>query len=153
MRLKGKTALITGSTGAIGTATYKLYYAEGADIVMVGKSERKLQDLMGSFGDKSKQRMIVANSKDERGVRNAVNFANDQFGSLDIVFANAGTEGVVKPLTEFTVEEFNEFLSVNVVGIWLYMKHSIPLMQKQRSDSFIAVSSGGGVVGVNGQLP
>ena len=151
MRLENKTAVISGATGAIGAATCKLYHSEGANIVMVGRSENKLQDLMESFDDKSKLRTIVANSKDEKEIRNAVHFANDQFGSLDIVLANAGTEGVVKPLTEFTVDEFNEFLSVNVVGIWLYMKHSIPLMQKQRSGSFIAVSSGGGVVGFNGQ--
>ena len=153
MRLENKTAVISGATGAIGAATCKLYHSEGANIVMVGRSENKLQDLMESFDDKSKLRTIVANSKDEKEIQDAVHFANDQFGSLDIVLANAGTEGVVKPLTEFTLDEFNEFLSVNVVGIWLYMKHSIPLMQKQRSGSFIAVSSGGGVVGFNGQLP
>ena len=151
MRLENKTAVISGATGAIGAATCKLYHSEGANIVMIGRSENKLQDLMESFDDKSKLRTIVANSKDEKEIRNAVHFANDQFGSLDIVLANAGTEGVVKPLTEFTVDEFNEFLSVNVVGVWLYMKHAIPLMQKQRSGSFIAVSSGGGVVGFNGQ--
>ena len=119
MRLENKTAVISGATGAIGAATCKLYHSEGANIVMVGRSENKLQDLMESFDDKSKLRTIVANSEDEKEIRNAVHFANDQFGSLDIVLANAGTEGVVKPLTEFTVDEFNEFLSVNVVGIWL----------------------------------
>ena len=153
MRLEGKTALISGATGAIGAATCRLYHSEGANIVMVGRTEEKLQDLIASFDDKSKLRTIVANSQNENEIQTAVQFANDQFGSLDIVLANAGTEGAVKQLTEFTVDEFNEFLSINVVGVWLYMKHSIPLMQKQRSGSFIAVSSGGGVVGFNGQLP
>ena len=110
---------------------------------MVGRTEERLRDLIASFDDKSKLRTIVANSQHEKEIQTAVHFASDQFGSVDIVLASAGTEGAVKQLTEFTVDEFNEIRSINVAGVWLCMKHSISLMQKQRSGPFIAVSSGG----------
>ena len=102
---------------------------------MVGRTEEKLQDLIASFDDSSKLRTIVANSQNENEIQTAVQFANDQFGSLDIVLANAGTEGAVKQLTEFTVDEFNEFLSINVVGVWLYMKHSCLLCKNKVAHS------------------
>ena len=153
MRLKNKTAVISGATGGIGEATSRLYASEGANVVMVGRSKEKLDELFSTFDDTSNISTFIADSQDENAIKECIDFANNEYGSVDIVFANAGTEGQVKPLTEFTVEEFNNVLSVNVVGVWLYMKYALPIMQKQKSGSFIAVSSAAGVVGFNGTCP
>ena len=137
MRLKNKTAVISGATGGIGEATSKLFSAEGANVVMVGRDEEKLNTLYNSFDDKSKLSTYVADSNNEDSIKDCINFAKDKYGSIDVVFANAGTEGEVKPLTEYTKDEFNNVLSVNVIGVWLYMKHALPIMQNQKNGSFI----------------
>ncbi|MAH79237.1 MAG: oxidoreductase [Gammaproteobacteria bacterium] len=153
MRLKNKTAIVTGATGGIGTATSKRYLEEGANLVMVGRSEEKLMNLMKSLDNPSNALTCVADSKDESAINKCINTTYEKFGSVDIVMANAGTEGIVKPLTDFTVEEFNDVIDVNVVGVWLYMKYAFPIMQKQKSGSFIAVASTAGLVGFNGLCP
>ena len=153
MRLKNKTAIFTGATGGIGTATSKRYLEEGANLVMVGRSEEKLMNLMKSLDNPSNALTCVADSKDESAINKCINTTYEKFGSVDIVMANAGTEGIVKPLTDFTVEEFNDVIDVNVVGVWLYMKYAFPIMQKQKSGSFIAVASTAGLVGFNGLCP
>jgi NAD(P)-dependent dehydrogenase (short-subunit alcohol dehydrogenase family) len=153
LRLKNKTAIVTGATGGIGTATSKRYLEEGANLVMVGRSEEKLMNLLKSLDNPSNALTCVADSKDESAINKCINTTYEKFGSVDIVMANAGTEGIVKPLTDFTVEEFNDVIDVNVVGVWLYMKYAFPIMQKQKSGSFIAVASTAGLVGFNGLCP
>ena len=153
MRLANKTAIITGATGGIGEATSKRFLEEGANVALVGRSEEKLNTLMSNLGNPDNAIYCIADSKDEEAIKSSINSTHDKFGSVDIVMANAGTEGIVKPLTEFTVEEFNDVIDVNVVGVWLFMKHSMPIMQKQKAGSFIAVASTAGLVGFNGLCP
>ena len=153
MRLNNKTAIVTGATGGIGAATSKRYLEEGANLVMVGRSEEKLISLMKSLDNPSNALTCVADSKDESAISKCISRTYEKFGSVDIVMANAGTEGIVKPLTDFTVEEFNDVIDTNVIGVWLYMKYAFPIMQKQKSGSFIAVASTAGLVGFNGLCP
>ncbi len=153
MRLNSKTAIVTGATGGIGAATSKRYLEEGANLVMVGRSEEKLISLMKSLDNPSNALTCVADSKDESAISKCISRTYEKFGSVDIVIANAGTEGIVKPLTDFTVEEFNDVIDTNVIGVWLYMKYAFPIMQKQKSGSFIAVASTAGLVGFNGLCP
>ena len=112
MRLKNKTAIVTGATGGIGAATSKRYLEEGANLVMVGRSEEKLINLMKSLDNPSNALTCVADSKDESAINKCISTTYEKFGSVDIVMANAGTEGIVKPLTDFTVEEFNDVIDV-----------------------------------------
>ena len=153
MRLNNKTAIVTGATGGIGAATSKRYLEEGANLVMVGRSEEKLLSLMKSLDNPSNALTCIADSKDESAISKCISRTYEQFGSVDIVVANAGTEGIVKPLTDFTIEEFNDVIDTNLIGVWLYMKYAFPIMQKQKSGSFIAVASTAGLVGFNGLCP
>ena len=153
MRLNNKTAIVTGATGGIGAATSKRYLEEGANLVMVGRSEEKLLSLMKSLDNPSNAITCIADSKDESAISKCISRTYEQFGSVDIVVANAGTEGIVKPLTDFTIEEFNDVIDTNLIGVWLYMKYAFPIMQKQKSGSFIAVASTAGLVGFNGLCP
>ena len=144
---------VTGATGGIGAATSKRYLEEGANLVMVGRSEEKLLSLMKSLDNPSNAITCIADSKDESAISKCISRTYEQFGSVDIVMANAGTEGIVKPLTDFTIEEFNDVIDTNLIGVWLYMKYAFPIMQKQKSGSFIAVASTAGLVGFNGLCP
>ena len=153
MRSKGKSVVITGATGAIGSATAKRFLSEGANVVLVGRSEDKLRTLSESLNHSKAITTYVAEALDEVAVKQSLECCIDTFGSLDVVFANAGTEGAVKPIDTYSAEEFNHTLTVNVTGVWLYLKYSLPLMKGQEKGSFIAVASGAGVVGFPGLGP
>lgn len=153
MRLNGKSVVITGATGAIGSATAKRFLLEGANVVLVGRSEKKLETLADALGNPDQIITAVAEALDEVAVKQSLDYCVDFFGGLDAVFANAGTEGPVKPIDAYSMEEFNQTLMVNVTGVWLYLKHSLPKMKTQGNGSFIAVASGAGVVGFPGLGP
>ena len=146
-RLEGKTALITGATGGIGEATAKRYLEEGANVVLAGRSEAKLKDTRDRLSAYSAMTQSVGDAADEADVQRAVSTAVETFGGLDILVANAGTEGVITPLTQQTVEDFNQVINTNVTGVWLAMKHSVPAMQNRGGGSIVAMSSIAGVIG------
>ncbi len=153
MRLENKNAIITGATGGIGFATVERYLDEGANVMMVGRNEDKLAQAYADLGKPNKASFTVAESTDEKAVRESIQQTSDTFGSIDIVIANAGTEGVVQPLVDYSVEDFNQTLMVNITGVWLYFKYAIPFMESQGYGSIVAVASGAGVVGFPGLCP
>ena len=152
-RLDGKTALITGATGGIGEATARRYLEEGARVVLVGRSQEKLRATRERLSAFAGVAQCVAEATDEDDVKRSVSTAVEQFGGLDILVANAGTEGVLTPLTDQTVESFNQVLNTNVTGVWLAIKHSVPVMKERGAGSIIATSSIGGMIGFAGLGP
>lgn len=152
-RLKNKVALITGATGGIGEATAKLFLAEGAKVMLVGRSEKKLSETKARLGGGAALAMAVADAADEDGLKAAFDAAVRQFGGLDIVFANAGTEGDLKAITTLTVEEFRSVLTINVIGVWLTMKHSVEALKARGGGSIIATSSIAGAIGFPNMSP
>jgi NAD(P)-dependent dehydrogenase (short-subunit alcohol dehydrogenase family) len=70
-----------------------------------------------------------------------------QHGRLDVLFCNAGTEGRIAPLAEMPVEDFDRVMAVNVRGVFLGLKHALPVMQRQGSGSIIITSSVAGFKG------
>jgi NAD(P)-dependent dehydrogenase (short-subunit alcohol dehydrogenase family) len=146
-RLDGKAAIVTGATGGIGEATAKLFLQLGARVMLVARSADKLAaslDRLKPFGEAAGS---VAEATDEDAFAAAVAATLDQFGGLDILIANAGTEGAAKPVEMLTADEFNEALRTNVTGVWLTMKHCIAPMKARGGGSIIALSSVAGCIG------
>ena len=152
-RLAGKIALITGATGGIGMATAAAYLREGAKVMLVGRSEDKLAEARGQLGHADSVATFATDAADEDGVRGAVDATVSEFGGLDIVFANAGTEGQPKPLTDTTTGEFETVLRTNVVGPWLTIKHAVPALTERGGGSIIVTSSIAGAIGFRGLAP
>ena len=152
-RLDGKTAFITGATGGIGEASAKRFLEEGANLMLVGRSEEKLQALIERLNGGKSVASYVANATDESALAAAFQATTDSFGHIDILFANAGIEGQVKPIEEQSREIFENVLQINVIGVWLAMKLCIGSMKKQRSGSIIATSSVAGLIGTAGISP
>ncbi len=75
------------------------------------------------------------------------------FGGVDILLANAGTEGVTKPLEEQSLAVFEQVLRTNVLGVWLAMKYCVEPMKKRGGGSMLAVASIAGVIGFPGVAP
>jgi NAD(P)-dependent dehydrogenase (short-subunit alcohol dehydrogenase family) len=149
-RLSGKTAMITGATGGIGEATVQRFLEEGAQVMAVGRSAEKLAKLTADIGDSSGFATYAVDATDEAGIEASLLATRERFGGLDIVFANAGTEGVAKPLELLTADEFRLPFETNVLGVWLLMKYAGPMLREQGSGSIIVTASTAGLIGFGG---
>jgi NAD(P)-dependent dehydrogenase (short-subunit alcohol dehydrogenase family) len=126
-RLSGKAALITGGAGSIGLATARLFAAEGAKVMIVDLNESELARATESI-DGDAVRWTAADVTSSEQVEAAVARCVEQFGGLDVTFANAGIFGVVAPVTEYPVDVFERVMAVNVVGSFLVAKYALAVM-------------------------
>jgi len=145
-RLEGKTAVITGACGGMGTVACRTFCEEGASVLGVDVAEeageRLEAELQGAGLDFVFQRCDVTSSADASGVA-AV--ARERFGGLDVLYNNAGTI-LGKPLLETTDDEWDRVIGVNLRGAFLTMRALVPLMEGRRG-SIVNVASGLGLVG------
>ena len=152
-RLDGKVAIVTGATGGIGEATAKLFLELGAKVMLVARSSDKLAETTARLQGLGDYDGAIADSTDEAATAAAVARTVERFGGVDILIANAGTEGVLKPIEQLTVEDFNDTLQTNVIGVWLAMKHCVEPMKTRGGGSIIALSSIAGMVGFPAMAP
>ncbi len=152
-RLDGKVAIITGATGGIGEATAKRFLAEGASVMLVGRSAEKLKETRGRLSGFEKLADFVADATDEAATKASVEATIEAFGGLDIVVANAGMEGNFAPIDALTMEEFESVLRTNVIGVWLSLKYAVEPMKKRGGGSMIALSSIAGMIGFPTMAP
>lgn len=140
--LDGKVAIITGAAGAIGGATAKLFLDLGAKVMLTDRDAAKLSE-----GENCSA--MSGDCADEAAVKAVVDATLKRFGKLDIMVANAGIEGALKPVDALGLDEFERVLRVNVIGIWLAIKHAAAAM-KSSGGSIVALSSVAGAVGFPG---
>src|SRR6476620_6625063 len=152
-RLDGKVAIITGATGGIGEATAELFLDLGAKVMLVARSADKLAATKGRLEPHGEVGGSISDAADEAGIAAAVAATLEQFGGLDILIANAGTEGVAKPLEALAVEEFEEVMRTNVTGVWLAMKHCVAPLKARGGGSIVALSSIAGCIGFPAMAP
>ena len=152
-RLEGKVAIVTGATGGIGEATAKRFLAEGASVMLVGRSAEKLRESRDRLAMDHGVADFVADATDESATAAAVAATVETFGGVDILLANAGIEGKIALIEDQTVENFEEVLRTNVIGVWLSMKYCVEPMKKRGRGSMIALSSISGVIGVPAGSP
>jgi len=153
MRLEGKIAVITGATGGIGEATAKRYLEEGASVMLVGRSEEKLRQTRERLRSYDQVADFVADATDEAATAAAIGATVDAFGGLDILVANAGIEGNFAPIESLTLEEFENVLRTNVIGVWLSMKYAVEPLKKRGGGSILVLSSIAGRVGAPTMAP
>ena len=152
-RLDGKTAIITGATGGIGGATAAKFLKEGANLVLAGREEGRLQEAADKLGGGDRVVICAGQPAEQDDVEQLVATATDRFGALDIFVANAGSEGKVMPILMTSVEDFEEVQQANLRGTFLAIKHAALAMQangQESGGSIVAVSSVAGEVGVAG---
>ena len=152
-RLDGKVTIITGATGGIGEAIAKLFLREGASVMLVARSAAKLKETCDRLGETKQLGHFVADATDEAATAAAVAATVKAFGGVDILLANAGTEGAVKPIEAQSLAGFEQVLRTNVIGVWLSMKYCVEPMKARGGGSMIALSSIAGVKGSPGLAP
>ncbi|WP_316203575.1 MULTISPECIES: SDR family oxidoreductase [unclassified Bradyrhizobium] len=147
IRLDGRVAVVTGAAGVIGAATMRLLAARGARIVAVDRREADLAAATAALPASAEALAVAADVTDEDQVAAYVRQACDRFGTIDVFFNNAGIEGEIKPITAYPLEAFRRVLDVNVVGVFLGLKHVLPMMLKQNRGSIINTASIAGLIG------
>jgi len=147
IRLDGKVAVVTGAAGVIGTATLRLLAERGARIVAIDRREQDLRAAIEGLPASARAMAIAADVTDEDEVAGYVRATVEKFGAIDAFYNNAGIEGDIKPITEYSLESFRRVLDVNVVGVFLGMKHVLPVMLKANKGSIINTASIAGLMG------
>lgn len=149
-RLDGKVALVTGAGGEIGAATVKLMIARGASVVAVDRDREALKRLGADLGQGVNFLALEGDVTDEASVGAFVARAREGTGRIDVFFNNAGIEGPVRPIAEYPLADFRRVLDVNVVGVFLGLKHVLPVMAAGGGGAVINTSSVAGLTGTAG---
>ncbi|WP_342591918.1 SDR family oxidoreductase [Jiella sonneratiae] len=137
--------LITGAAGEIGTASAALMARRGARIVAVDRPGADFSGLKAAVGEDLVS--VEADVTHEASVRAYVGRALAVAGRIDVFFNNAGVAGPVAPVADYPLEAFRAVMAVNVEGVFLGLKHVLPVMQSQGFGSIVNSSSASGLTG------
>lgn len=144
MELQGKVALVTGAGSGIGKAAALLFAREGAAVGVLSRTEaeiRKTADEIERAGGKAIP--LVADVADDGQMRQAVADLVQAYGRLDIVFANAGINGVWAPIDELQPAEWDRTIAINLRGTYLTLHHAVPHLKKEGGSIMVTASING----------
>ena len=148
MRLKGKSAIVTGAASGIGQAIAQLFAQEGAKVVVNDINDQGGEATVKSITDRGGTAIFfhadVSNSSE---VRNMVQATVEKFGGLNILVNNAAYLVNFKPVVETPEDEWDIAIDVTLKGVFLCSKYAIPEMIKAGGGSIINMASIGGIVG------
>ena len=151
-RFEGKAAFITGGGTGIGLAAAQAFAREGASVAVIGHDSTHVEagaHLIEQEGGRVIGVTCDVSKTDE--VEAALERTVLEFGRLDFAFNNAGVEQPVKPLDQISDDEFERLMEVDLRGVFLCMKHEIPLMLRHGGGAVINTGSGAAVKGIAGQ--
>ncbi len=143
MRLKDKTAIVTGAGSGFGKGIAMRFAKEGARVGVIDINAEAAREVASQIGNS-----VFAMEADvsiDGDVSRMVQEALDRWGQLDILVNNAGTTHRNQPMTEVTEEEFERIFAVNVKSVYLGAKHVVPVMEKQGFGVILNVASTAGV--------
>ncbi|MBT3312563.1 MAG: glucose 1-dehydrogenase [Desulfobacterales bacterium] len=149
MRLKDKVAVITGAGGAIGGATAIRFANEGAKVIVTDINAAGGQDVVNTIKENGGEAVFVeADISKVADTEKLINAAIDSYGSIDILFNNAGTERT-KSIHEYTEEDYDVVMDVHLKGAFFCIRYAIPEMLKQKSGVIINMGSMYGLSGAS----
>jgi NAD(P)-dependent dehydrogenase (short-subunit alcohol dehydrogenase family) len=142
MRLLDRVALVTGAGSGLGRSAAKLLAKEGARIAALGRTEDELTRVVEEIREDGGEAIpVVADISSVEATRAAVDRVVDEWGRLDIVFANAGVNGVWAPIEELEPDEWKQTLDINLTGTFLTVKYAVPVLRRAGGGSIIVTSS------------
>lgn len=144
-RLEGKTAIVTGAASGIGRASSLLFAKQGARVVVVDQSPsvQGTADEINQAGGRAVA--LVRDAASEGDVEGVVQAAVNEFGRLDVVFANAGISGGLRAYDDLTAADWMKILQVNLIGPFLAIKYAARVMVPQGHGSIICTASVAGL--------
>jgi NAD(P)-dependent dehydrogenase (short-subunit alcohol dehydrogenase family) len=151
MDFGGKVALVTGGAGGIGRATCVGFARRGARVVVVDRDEAAGEEtakLAREAGGGA--RFVRADVTKSAEVQNYVKAALDAYGAIHCFFNNAGIEGKIGLTGEYDEDVFDTVIAVNLKGVFLGLRHVIPVMLRQKGGAIVNTASTAGIAGSPG---
>ncbi|MDP3257683.1 MAG: SDR family oxidoreductase [Bosea sp. (in: a-proteobacteria)] len=143
MRLKGKTALVTGAAQGFGFGIAETFVREGARVALLDLNGDKAKEAAQAIGRRAFA--VACDVAKAKSVDKAVARVIAKLGRLDIVVNNAGTTHRNMPMTEVTEEEFDRLFAVNVKSIYLMAKATVPHFREHGGGVILNIGSTAGV--------
>ncbi len=151
MAIEARVAVITGGAGGIGAATGERLATKGMAVLVVDRdgeaAAATAARVVAAGGTASAQ---VADVRSEDDVAAYVATAIERYGRIDAFFNNAGIEGAIAGVEDYPTETFDEVIAVNLRGVFLGLKHVVPVMRSQGFGAILNTASQAGVRGVPG---
>lgn len=139
--LDGRVALVTGASTGIGKASAILLAREGAKVGLLARRENLLTAMADEIrAEGGEAQPIVADVSDAAQMKAGIDGLVAKWGRLDIVFANAGINGLQAPVEEIEPEEWDTTMDTNLRSTFLTVRYAVPHM-KERGGSIIIDSS------------
>lgn len=142
MQLDGMVALVTGAGSGLGKAAALRLAQEGASVGILSRTQSEIDLTVAEIvraGGKAVP--LMADISDAAQTRTAVESLVEAYGRLDIVFANAGINGVWAPIDEIEPHEWDRTMDVNLRGTYLTLHYAVPHLKKAKGGSIIITSS------------
>lgn len=142
MKLADKVALITGAGSGIGRGSALLFAKEGARIAVADIDEESAAETVRLIKSQGGEALAIgADVSSPEDTQAMVETTARRFGTVDILYNNAATEGPICFAAQLSVEQFDHVMGVNLRGTWLGMKYALPIMMAQQSGVILNVSS------------
>jgi 3-oxoacyl-[acyl-carrier protein] reductase len=150
-KLTGKVALITGASAGIGQACARFLAQEGARLVLTARRQERLEQL-NQEAEKlgTKALSVIGDARDESTAIKTVEAAIRSFGQIDILINNTGV-GNYKNLIDTSAEEYDDMIDTNMRSTFLFTRHTVPVMLKQKEGIILMISSMAGIYGFAGE--
>jgi NAD(P)-dependent dehydrogenase (short-subunit alcohol dehydrogenase family) len=149
--LEGKVALITGGASGIGRTTAEFYAREGARVLVSDVDQEGGKETAHRIESSGGQALFVeADVSNPSDCEDMVAAAVDQFGQLDIACNNAGIAGEENLIADYSIEGWQQLVSINLSGVFYCMKYEIQVMLESGGGSIVNISSILGKVGFAG---
>jgi NAD(P)-dependent dehydrogenase (short-subunit alcohol dehydrogenase family) len=147
MDFHGKVALITGGGNGIGRAAAVGFASRGAKVVVVDRDQAAGEATVGILRQQGAEAVFVAADVTQSAdAQNYVKVALEKYGSIDCFHNNAGIEGSLAPTYQYDEDMFDRVMAVNVKGVFLGLRHVLPVMLKQGSGAVVNTASVAGLV-------
>jgi NAD(P)-dependent dehydrogenase (short-subunit alcohol dehydrogenase family) len=144
MTVREKVALITGGGSGLGEAAARVLAREGAKVAVLGRTEDEIKQVAGDINNAGGEAFAVtADISKPEDMQKAVQQVIDKWGRLDIVFANAGINGVWAPIEDLTPEDWQKTININLNGTFYTIKYAAPYLKRQGGSVIITSSVNG----------